>query len=252
MRPVRALAVALLATAALSGCAVTTMETTFDDALIRDVGAGSDAVGRIETTLTDAFKVNDGVDDEKLDKPMMALLRGQLHKLSYEDIDGMASTNRRSRKRFKAVLGKLRAVGAGIDDAQVDAAAHPDLSGGAQEFLRRWNSYLDVNATRVITMTDALDEMRPMFGRFDALLTAAVDTAELGHTRVFDPLRRDMLDTLDSDVQRFHAKLGRVTELDDADRELVELVKDDTEAQAIVTAVNKKHPDGMLAKMVSE
>ena len=252
MRPIRALIVALLVATVLNGCAATTVETTFDDALIRDVGAGSDALGRIETTLTDAFRVNNGFNDEKLDKPMMALLRGQLHKLTYEDIDAMRSTNRRSRRRFKAVLDELKGVRGAIDDTQVDPAAHTDLSEGAQDFLRRWDSYLSVNATRVTTMTDVLDEMRPMFGRFDALLDAAVGTAKLGHTREFDPLRRAMLDTLESDVERFKQKLAKVTESDDADRELIELVNEDKEAQAIVTAVNKKHPEGMLAQMVSE
>ena len=87
MSLVRALTAALVVVAAeLGGCAVTSNETTFDEALVRDVGTGSVAVRRIETTLTDALKINEGLfTDPTVEQAMEKLLRGQLAGLSIEE-----------------------------------------------------------------------------------------------------------------------------------------------------------------------
>jgi len=67
----RALTAALLGLALVAaGCGVATVETTFDDALIRDVGSGSVAVKSIETTLTDAIKANTTFNEPSIEKAM--------------------------------------------------------------------------------------------------------------------------------------------------------------------------------------
>ena len=41
----------LIASAALAGCGVVTVERTYDDNLIREIGVGSNAVGELVPTL---------------------------------------------------------------------------------------------------------------------------------------------------------------------------------------------------------
>jgi len=164
----------------------------------------------------------------------------------------MASTNRRSRNRFGEVLRELRGVRDNIDAAEVDPSAHTELTEGAQRFLVKWDDCLGANASRVATMMDGLRGLRPSFGRFDELLAAAVDTARLRHTRVFDRLRTHMLSRVQSEAERFQSKMETVMATSDADRALVALLNEDQEAQAIVKAVNVKYPKGYLAELVSE
>jgi hypothetical protein len=231
----------------VGGCGVATVETTFDDALIRDVGSGSVAVKSIETTLTDALKANTTFNEPSTEKVMERLLRGQLNQLTVEDMTLMARTNRLSRRRFQRILRKLNAVKADVTAAKVDVSAHRDLTEGAQEFLRAWDDYLSVNADRVAKMRQGLADLRPMFTSFDELLVAAIDTARLGHTRNFDRLRDQMLDTLQTDVAAFQSTIEAVTKPGDADKRLLDLINEDQEAQAIVTTVNKRYPNGYLA-----
>lgn len=133
------LASALIAAALLTGCGVATMDRSYDDAVIREVGAGSDGLGRIAPTLQAQANLPGSFKDPRNDHATTLLFQGQLAQLTQDDLDRLAQTNREGSKRFEATLVKLDRIAAELQADRVDASAHQGLSDGGKRFVGAWN-----------------------------------------------------------------------------------------------------------------
>ena len=247
MRRGAALAVAMLAAVTFAGCGVTTVETTFDDALVREVGAGSVAAQGLYSSVAGLQKVNERFNEPSVEKLMTSLVDGRLDKLTAADIARLARVNRLSRKRFSRLLRQLDGVEQDMRESRVKASAHDDLSDGATEFVGAWNGYLQGNAERTASLRDGLGKFNGTFDGFDKLLAAALDTARVGNTRHFEPLRDRFIDDAGELAEAYSTTTASLLKNRPADRRLVDLLNENAEARVILNAVNKKYPAGYLA-----
>lgn len=246
----RVVLIAVLAALALSGCSVAAEETTYDAALIQNVGKGATVIASIEPAINAGVDASQsqGFNNADNERATDKLVRGELSKLSDADLRRLRRTNRTGRRSLKVVLENLDGIADDLRTAQVNTSAHSDLSDGSRRFIDAWNAYLQSNADKLQSMRDAFAAMQPTFGEFDKLLDAAYDTARRRSTAQFDKLNERFL----GDLSRRAEGLDSVKTASDggsAERELVELVEGDQDAQAIVTEVNDRYPDGSLAQM---
>lgn len=247
----RHLAVSLGVVATLiAGCGVGAADRPYDEALIREVGDGSDAANRLLPTLEGKVKVGPDFKDPENDRVFTALLQGQLSKLTQDDLDRAAEAVREGERRFDDVLPEFDRIASEISAARVDVGAHPRLSSNAKRFVDAWNGYLIVNAEGARSLGDAFTNMRPFFSGSRTLLRAADDAARLRSTAEFDKVRLRVR----SDLLRRAARLrAAVRHFADglADGGFVELVNGDPNAHAIVEKVNQRYPHGVLAELVT-
>jgi hypothetical protein len=247
----RALAALLIAAGAVisAGCEVSTLERSYTPELIAAVGAGSDQLAQIETTFTDAAEQGATFTAPDTDAAMTTLIEGRLDELSAEDITDMQAANRDSRRRVARVMRDLDTLAGDLRAARVQAAEHADLSDGAYAFLDAWNAHLTASAEQVAGLRAAMVGLRPAFGGFRRLLDAAIDTARLGHTRQFARARERFIDAITERMDDFQQTAEPLLGRTDADKRLVALLNDDSEASAIAEAVNDQHPGGYLAQL---
>jgi len=245
----RVVLIAVLAALALSGCSVTAEETTtYDAALIQNVGKGATAIASIEPAFTAGVDASQGFNNADNERATTKLLRGELSKLSDADLRRLRRTNRTGRRSLKVVLENLDGIADDLRTAQMNTSARSDLSDGSRRFIDAWNAYLQSNADKLQSVRDAFTAMQPTFGEFDKLLDAAYDTARLRSTAQFDKLNERFRGDLTRRVEGFDS-VKPSSDGGSAERELVELVEGDQDAQAIVTEVNDRYPNGSLAQM---
>ena len=139
-----------------AGCTVATEQTTFDPALIADVGAdrrgqpsdgGTDCDGRARHVRRSR--------DRKADDD---LVQGKLANLSEQDIVAMARASRDNRKRFDKALAALDRDGAAIRNATVNVDKHVNSPTALMSSSRVWNASLAGNADRIHRMSTAFGE----------------------------------------------------------------------------------------------
>lgn len=245
-RPARVLAVAGMV-AALAGCEATRSETSFDDALIRELGGGSVALQRIATTLS-----SDEFRGPTSDPTAAALLRGELDRLTEADLREAERTNRAARRRSTRLLRELNIITAELASARVDVREHEDLTDGAQAFLGAWNDYLRANERRNDRLVSAIEETSPSFAAYRRLIDAARTALRLRSADAYLRVRQDVVQDIVGQVESLQAALREAGSLDAADRRFVELVNEDVEAQAILVEVNERYPDGYLAQIAED
>ena len=245
----RALALGLLMAASLTACGVQTIDQTYNDRLVQEIGVGSEAIGKVVPTL-EAQVANSPVSfaDPRNDRTMMLIFEGRLNKLKERDLLRLERTNDGAEKRFERVVRKLDDLALNVQAASVDISAHDDLSDGGHRFLRAWNAYLAANADRIRDMRRMFTSMRPLFGDFKELVRAVYRTAELQSLDEYDRVRRRVFGRAMRMATRSQADLESLGVEGPADRRLAALIDDSQEAQAIVVEVNERHPSGYLAE----
>ena len=244
----RHLAASLIVAGALgTGCGVGTVDRTYDDSLIRDVGTGSTALGKIIPTIQAQANLPGNFKDPRNDRAQTLLFQGQLAKLTEQDLVRLAKANRQGARRFATILAKLDGIESDVRTARVDASAHGNLSDGAKRFIAAWNDYLTANAERVHSLRQAFASMRPLFNEFESVLRAAYDTARLRSTASFERINKRVVADVVRRVSRLQRTVKAVAAEAPADRKFADLVNHKQEAQAIVKKVNGRYPHGSLA-----
>lgn len=233
----------------LCGCGVTTIDRTYNDNLIRQVGAGSTtlkgAADTIRSAITTAGTANAGF---ATDHAAGLLLRGQLDQLSENDLQHMHALNQASESRLDAFVARLGDTGTTLVRSQVNSGEFASLSAGAHSFIARWDEYVLANANAMRAIGHGLTKMRPVFAELERLLQAARDTARLKSTVAFDRLRdRFLRDTLRSGNAFKAYAVQDVTQAVAAGKNLFDLVNTSQEARAIFDKVNQTYPSGVLA-----
>jgi hypothetical protein len=240
-----ALVAATAAALALTGCGVTSEDRSFDPKLVNEVGAGSQALKRIETAL---LQVRNQAQNTAGDAAAGKLLRGDLAAVTPADLAKIEAGNLDSRRHFDALLTKFDSIPGDLDSDRVDAAEFDSLSPGGKRFIRTWNAYLHVNARNARGLRTTLADLRPAFGDMTALVAAA----RAGDRGRFEQVRRATLTDIGKRADRFKRKAARLFANTDTEKRFADLVNNNQEAQAIVTAVNDKYPDGYLADAVKK
>ena len=238
----------LAACVLLAGCGLTNVGQTYDASLIRQVGAGSDAVASILPSLQARAKVPGSFSNPQISQAATLLAEGQLAKLTVNDLLRLANANRQSAARFPQALGKLDALASSITSAKIDPSAHRNLSSGAKQFIAAWDRYLAATAGQVRMVRQAFGSVEPVFNEFQALLRAGYETTKLGSVSQFDKVRVGFLKDVGVRYARFQGTAKSVEAQTPADRSLRALVASNQEAQAIVRKVNADYPNGSLAQ----
>lgn len=231
----------------LAGCTVAELDNSFDDALIDDVGAGSQALNRFYGAL-DPDRAKPPIDFRD-DGTAARLFRGQLHELTVDDLEATIAASRGNERQFRVVLSEIRVAERRLRHARVDSSAHRELSDGAHEFIQAWNRFLFANASRARQLRRGLARFIPWFDSYEELASAAQQAITSGATAQVDRLRDETLREVGAGVASFNRLMDRIGE-GAADRRIRDLVNNDQEANAIVQRVNEVHPDGYLAKVM--
>jgi hypothetical protein len=172
---------------------VITTDRTYNDSLIKQVGAGSTTLKDVEdatrSAITTAGAANGGPGFTTTDHAAVLLLRGQLGQVNEQDLQHMHALNHASEIRFDAFVARLGDAGTTLARSQVNSCEFASLSAGAHSFIARWDEYMLANANAMRAIGHGLTKMRPVFAELERLLQAARDTARLKSTVAFDRLR---------------------------------------------------------------
>ncbi len=244
MRLLQFVAIAVVAMSGVS-CAITTVETSYDQALIDELGAGSEALQNIFDVMSPP-----NIQPDFNDAAAELIFRGELDKLTAEDLKATVAISRENERQFRRVLRRLKPVAGEVRRAQVEVAAHSDLSEGAQEFIRAWNDYLSVNADRTKRLRRSLGGMNVWFDRYEELVQAVRETARLGSTVEFARMRDDILEDVTADARGRKKLFERILAETPVEQRIRDLVNNDQEANAMVERVNDEYPDGFLADVM--
>jgi hypothetical protein len=247
----RLCAFGLVVAVALSGCGAS-QDHAFDTSLIRQVGAGSNALASaVPTIRAQLQRSGDSFSDPRDNKSVALLAQGQLAKLSQSDLVTLANENRRGAAQFQVALRKLDALATSIASARVPPDAHRTLSSGAQKFIAAWNMYLTTVAGQVRSVRRIFSRLQPESNAFQTLLRAAYETATSHSTVQFDRAH----DRYFSDIlpQQARARKAMTAALAQpaAARQFSYLVDHSHAAVAIVMQVNGKYPNGYLAQQAA-
>jgi hypothetical protein len=235
----------------LAACGVTSSEQAYTQPLIKQVGAGSVALGSLVTTLEADVKAEASgmFSDPATQQATTHLVEGQLDKLSQSDLVRMASANHAAATQVGGVLAKLAQQAASLSGAAVNAGSHPNLPGGSTAFIADWDQYLMTTANYLRNIRKALAGVSPVYNEFQSLLRAAYDTAKLHSTVQFDKVRRAVFTDIGpryapmKNALQTGARAGTAVE-----HRLISFVNSNQEAEAIVTKVNQEYPSGFLAQ----
>lgn len=239
-----------MVTMLIAGCGAGAADRPFDDALIREVGAGSEAANRLLPTLEAQAKLPPGDfrDDPRTDRVITLLLEGKVSSLTQADLDRTAKTIREGERRFDNILPEFERIAGEISAARVNVEAHRRLSANEKRFVDAWNGYLIVNAEEARSLGDTFGEMRPFFSGFQTLVGAASNTARPRSSAELENATTRLIPDLVARTTRHRAAVRRFAERL-ADPGLVELVNGDPEARVFVERVNQRYPDGVLAEL---
>jgi hypothetical protein len=246
MRPVATILAVLVG---LCGCGVTTtIDRTYNDSLIQQVGAGSTAVKGVEDAIRSAITAGAANAGSATDHAAVLLLRGQLSRLNEQDLQHMHALNQASEIRLDAFVARLGIAGTALARSQVNPGKFASLSAGAHSFIASWNEYVLANENAAHAVRHGFTKARPVFAELERLLQAARDTARLKSTVVFDRLRdRFVLDTTSNGNAFKVYAVQALTQVDAAGKKLFDLINTNHEARAIFDRVNQTYPSGFLA-----
>lgn len=232
----------------VAGCGVTTTEQAYNAALIRQVGAGSVAAGRVLPTLQALAKTSGLFNDPGTSQAMVYLFKGRLDKLTEADLNRIGVANQEAAGASGGVVRKLDGLESALRASAVNANSFSSLPEGSKTFITRWNQYLATTASTLTADGAALMNLAPVYKEFPGLLQAARDTAELHSTVQFDKVRRAVLNDLRPRYQQMQNAMQGNTSALGTERQLVDFVNHNQQAQAIVTKVNHDDPSGWLAQ----
>jgi hypothetical protein len=184
----RRLAALSAATVLLAGCGIdTSSDRTYNDALIRQVGNGSNALSAALHGI--ALGAASPFDTPSLERSGTFLLKGELNKLTYKDLTELAKANRRNAQRFDPTLAKLARFRSTILAARLSASSFQNLSPGAKRFLALWDEYLTQSATGWGTTRDTMEQIAPRINEFQTVLRTAYQARTPTAAKRFDKIR---------------------------------------------------------------
>jgi hypothetical protein len=227
---------------ALSGCGVSTTEPSYNDSLIRQVGAGSLAEASIVAAESRA-KALGPFTDASLEKPLSELFRGELNRLTESDFLRMARADVQGRAAYHGYLTTLQGFAPRLRAARIDQSAYGSLSAGGRKFIAVWDESLATLASEFETFTRLFAAASPSYHEFEELLFAAPKSGNPRELARFAVIRRLALETITPLVQ--HVTMLRQNQVG---RSLDALIAKNAEAQAIVRKVNELYPRGLLAE----
>jgi hypothetical protein len=239
--------VALLAAGLLlGGCSVETTERTYDAAFIRQIGTGSTTLASATHALESA-RFSAGLRDPKLQGPVQFLLEGRLDKLTERDLVAIAEANVKIGHQYGGTVAAVESAGLRLLAAKVKANSYKDLSNGAKRFVVVWNRYLVGLASGMELTVRTLEKESPRVNELQTVLRDAFRSRDRSTAATFNAARLRYLHALVRTGHTFEAvKAATAKEADF--RPLSDLVKHNSEAEAIVRKVNERYPNGALAQ----
>lgn len=233
----------------LSSCAIAESETVFDRRLVREVGNGSVALQGYEEFVAHALNYQ-SVYGPAENRTMERLLRGRIFKVSDADLNALLAAADEGETGFERELRGLRSAEQKLRAAEISEAQSKEFGDDTRDFLEAWNAYLLANADELGVMADVLGEGHPLFARNEQLVAAARRAQTGGSLAAYDRVRRKTLDEVVRMVRTFDRL--QAPETTKAEQRVADIYNDSTDARALVSAVNKKYPDGYLASRVGE
>jgi hypothetical protein len=230
----------------LTACGIETTDRTYNDSLIRQVGAGSVTEASMLSTLQSQAALPGNFNDPKLDPAMTALLKGELNKLSEHDYILIAGSLKRSYTRYPQYLALVHKLAKELREARLDSTAYRELSSGAKRFIADWNESLTGLASAFDAMRKSLVTVLPKLDNdFRTLLLVAAETTSQKAVPRFAQIRRRVLGEVFPLVEQLDALKQRYSS---AGKALTDLIHKNGEAQVIVRKVNEQYPRGLLAQ----
>lgn len=246
-RALVAIATAVQALILMSACGVTTVSQTYDAALIRQVGAGSNAVASVLPTLEAEAKQSNSFSNPQTSEDTVLLFQGRLDKLNAQDLIRLANANQSSASHLRDALAKLDALAASIRADRVDTSTHQKLSAGARNFIAAWNAYLVSSAAEVRSMRQLFASFSPVYPQFQTVLQDAYQSTNTAGAAKFDKARHAFVSNMLPLYTRLQNSLKAVVATTPAAQALGKDVSNSMEARAIVLKVDQQYPNGALA-----
>lgn len=246
----RALALILSACGLLcAACGVTTVQpAAFTQTLIGQVGAGSVVLANSAVKLKADENTAGALTSPATEQATAYLTQGRLDKLSVGDLTRIASANRAAATYFPHILATIAGFAASIRRAMVSGSSYRHLSDGSRTFIADWDEYLTTSANSFDAVRRAFIGTGPVFNDLQSMLRAAYDTSALHSAVQFDKVRRSALGDVSRRFTRMQSETASAARSDAAaERKLVSFVNRNQEAQAIVTKVNQRYRNGILA-----
>ena len=241
----------LVSAALLTGCGVTTSQQVYSQALIKQVGAGSRAEAQLVPTVRAQTKTG-LFSDPATSQATAYLLEGQLDKLSESDLAHIASASKHAANATGGIVAVFSKLQSAITAATVDRNSFTGLPDGSRTFIAEWDQYLTITAKALANLQSALTGMSPIYRKLPGLLRAARETARLRSTVQFDKVRRVVLNDLRPRIQQIQSAMQGNRSAAAVERQFVDFVNHNQQAQAIVTRVNHDYPTGWLAQQFQQ
>jgi hypothetical protein len=244
---VRRLAVLSAAAVLFAGCGIdTASERTYDDAFIRQIGAGSTTLAKAILTLESA-RFPAGLHEPKLQVPLMLLLEGRLAKLTQDDLVAIAEANLEIAHKYEGTVARLESTQSRLRAAKVKPGSYKNLSNGARHFVSVWDKYLAGLVTALGLDVYTLEKESPLVNELQTVLRDAYLSRDRPTASRFNTVRLHYLHALVRAGHKLEAvKVVMAKEANAGP--LSDLVKHNSEAESIVKKVNELYPDGALAQ----
>lgn len=231
----------------LGACGVTTADQAYDASLIRQLGAGSNAVASVAPTLRAEEKQSNSFSNPQTSQDDLLLLQGRLDKLRTQDLVRLSNANQASAGHFQHALAKLDGLATTIAANHVDPSTHKNLSAGAKKFITAWDAELASSAAQVRSMRQLFASFSPVYDQFRTLLQDAYQSSNATAAAQFDKARRAFVSNMLPGVERLQNSLKALAAPTPAVQALGNVVSNSMEAQAIVRKVHQQYPNGALA-----
>lgn len=230
----------------IGACGVTTTDQAYDASLIRQVGAGSNAVASVLPTLEAEAKKANSFSNPQTSQDTILLFQGRLDKLNTQDLIRLANANQTSAGHLQDALTKLDGLAASIASDRVDPSTHTKLSIGAKKFIMAWNAYLAGSVAQVRSVRRLFAGAKPIYAQFQTLLRDAYQSTNTKAEAQFDKARRAFVSNMLPVYNRLQSSLKSELAPTASAEALGNVVTHSIDAKAIVAKVNQEYPSGAL------
>jgi hypothetical protein len=242
----RATVVTALAIAALAvgGCEVNQQSQAFNGQLVRDVGSGSTALKKMEQLLASTGTTP---IDTSTDATGLALLKGRVQGVTVAQIDAAAQAEAHGRQVFASRLDEMHGTQRSLQAAQVPASHQKGGSKDVKKFVGDWNAFLKANEQLLTSLLGVLGGGQRLLNSYDQVLVTGRHAVQTGDSAPLDRARRATLAEVDSLGQRVKTfSSASDSRINQAYKRLAG--DEDPDTRALLSAVNKRYPQGYLAK----